>query len=98
MIRHEVIVELTRTVAGLDRYRPARVPFQAVEGYEYFPVRLTWEIFKIGASDYDTEADEALCPCGATVAVPDERAYAFLGDFVKACNDHIGEAHPETIR
>jgi hypothetical protein len=98
MRRYRVELELTREVAsGLGRGLGYRVPFYAMESIDYFPLRLSWRIFKLGASDYDIIADEAYCPCGVTVG-PEEGSSAFLGEFVEACNDHIAEAHPGVIR
>lgn len=93
MKRHEVITELTREFGTSTML--FRIPFRAAEMIDYFPVRLTINSFKLGASDYDIIADELYCPCGATVRAPSDLVgELILGDLIEMAEAHIAEAHP----
>jgi len=91
MRRLLVITELTRDVGWRPAGLPAKVVNVASEGRDYFAIPLTWRSFRLDASDYDIIADEAVCPCGATVG-PDD--VTLLGSYADAAEAHIAEAHP----
>jgi hypothetical protein len=89
--RYRVELELTRELVG----RHYLVQFVPVDGVDYFPIKLTWESFRLGASDYDVNVDEQYCPCGASL---DVEWPPFLGEIVEGAQEHIEQAHPEVLR
>lgn len=84
-------IEPMRTLAGHGAASPRRVPFQPVQGQNYFAAPLTFASFLAGASDYDLVADELYCPCGEVLTWDDLN----LGTAVEIADWHIAEAHPD---